>query len=109
MKRILDITKTVKGILEEQPETRDDDNLLWLEAIRETAYQRDCVYVLDWSISGIMRNIGTLGFPPFGTVSRARRKLQKKYPELKGTKRIQRERAKQEKKFEEFARNGISI
>ena len=109
MKRIIEITKLVKMILEECPETRDDDNLLWLEAIREVAYKRDCVYALDWGISSIMRNIRLLGFPSFETVSRARRKLQEQYPELRGRERIQRERAKHEKKFKEYARNGISI
>ena len=109
MKKLLNTTKLVKKILEEQPETRNDDNLLWLEAIRETAYEKDCVYALDFGIASLMRNIRFLGLPSFESVSRARRKLQEKYPELRGTEKTRRIRAEREKTFEEYARNGIPV
>lgn len=105
MKKLLKITDLVKGILEEQPETRDDDNLLWLEAIRETAYKKDCTYALDWGIAGIMCNIHTLGLPTYGSVSRARRKLQEKHPELRGSEKARRKRAERETVYKEYAIN----
>lgn len=109
MKKLLKITELVKGILEENEETRDDDNLLWLEAIRETAYKRDCVYVLDWSIAGLMNNIRNLHLPTFESVSRARRKLQEKYPELRGEEKARKEREKREEIYKEYARNELTL
>jgi len=104
MKKLLNTTKLVKGILKENPETRDDDNLLWLEAIIEAAYEKDCTYALDWGISSIMHNIRALGLPTFESVSRARRKLQEKYPELRGSENARRGRADKEQTVKEFAR-----
>lgn len=109
MRKLLKITELVKGVLEEYPETRNDDNLLWLEALRETAYKRDCVYVLDLGLSSLMHNIRALNLPTFESVSRARRKLQAKYPELRGTERAQRRRAEKEIIYKEYAKNGISV
>lgn len=106
MKKIIEISKLVRTILESEPETRDDDNLLWLEAVREWAYERDMLYVLDWSIASIMKNIHTLDIPTYETVSRERRRLQEKCPELRGTERVRKGRAKREKVYKEVARNG---
>ena len=110
MKRLINITQAVKEILEEKPETRDDDNLLWLEALRLSV--RDWKYgnkMCDLTLAYVLKSINRLGLPSFESVSRARRKLQETYPELRGPDRAQRRRAENEKKFEEYARNGISI
>lgn len=52
MKKIIKIQELVKGILENDPETRDDDHLLWAESIKEAAYIHGCAYVLDWRTLG---------------------------------------------------------
>ncbi len=110
MKKLLETTKLVKGILEEKPETRDDDNLLWLEALRATV--RDWKYgnkMCDLTLAYVLTSIHRLGLPPFGTVSRARRKLQEKYPELRGSEQARRKRAKREEVFLEYARNDTTL
>lgn len=105
MKKILEVAKRVEMILQEKPETRDDDNLLWLEAVRET--------VRDWETGNkmceltfayVLKNIRSLGLPSFETVSRARRKIQAKHPALRGSERAAKGRAKKEKVYKEFAR-----
>lgn len=110
MKKLLNITELVKGILEEKPETRNDDNLLWLEAVR--AAVQDKKYgnkMTELTFAYVLKNIYTSGLPSFASVSRARRKLQEKYPELRGTERTKRRRAENEKKYREYARNGLSV
>ena len=109
MRKLLKITELVKGVLEEYPETRNDDNLLWLETMREAAYKNNCVYALDLGLTYIMHNIRALNLPTFESVSRARRKLQAKYPELRGTERARKRRAEKEIIYKEYAKNGISV
>lgn len=109
MKKIIKVQELVKGILENDPETRDDDNLLWAQAIREAAFINGCAYVLDWSIGSLMLNVRTLHLPTFETVSRARRKLQSKHPELRGTEKVTKARGEREKVFEEYAKNGCAV
>lgn len=110
MNKILNTTKLVKTILTEKPETRDDDNLLWLEALRSAT--KDFKYgskMADLTLAYVLKSIHSLGLPSFETVSRARRKLQEKYPELRGSEEARRHRAKRETTFKEFARNELSI
>jgi hypothetical protein len=45
-----------------------------------------------------------LGFPEFDSVSRARRKVQAKYPELQSVARIEKMRASREKQFRKYAK-----
>lgn len=107
MKKLLNITKVVKEILEERPSTRDDDNLLWLEVLR--AAVRDWKYgskMTDLTLAYVLTSIHRLGLPSFASVSRARRKLQEKYPELRGTRTTQEKRKEREAVYEEYARNG---
>lgn len=105
MKKILTTKNLVKTILTEMPETRDDDNLLWLETLRASV--RDFKYgskMCDLTLAYVLKSINRLGLPSFGTVSRARRKLQEEYPELRGSENARRGRAKKEQTFKEFAR-----
>lgn len=106
MKKLLKTTELVKGILEEQPETRDDDNLLWLEALRASVRERKNGYKMcDLTLAYVLKSVNQLGLPPFGTVARARRRLQAKYPELRGTEYTKRKRAERETVFKEYATN----
>lgn len=107
MKRLCEITKLVKNILEEKPETRDNDNLLWLEAVRETVRTFNYGNAMnELTFAYVLKNVYTLKLPSFETVSRARRKLQEKYPELRGSKKVRRKRIERETVYKEYARNG---
>ena len=96
---IKNTAKIVKKILQEQPETRGNDYLLWLEVIKgEGNYSQMTVSdFLEWA--------KVMKIPCFETVSRARRKLQAKYPELRATKPVQEARAEKEVEYIEFARS----
>ena len=107
MKKLLNITETVKTILEDKPSTRDDDNLLWLEVLRAAVRNRKYgSQMVDLTLAYVLTSIHRLGLPSFESVSRARRKLQEKYPELRGTRAVQEKRKEREAVYEEYARNG---
>lgn len=104
MEKLINTTDLVKTILTEKPETRDDDYLLWAETILETIRKREYPYIYDLTLLYTLKHIHKMGLPPFQSVSRARRKLQAKYPELRGSDRARRGRAKKEKTFKEYAK-----
>ena len=88
----------VEDILREYPPSRDDDDLLYLEIIRE--YDES---LLGTSVGHFFRNRKTLGIPTFETVRRSRQKIQAENPELKGKRAIEREEA--EESYRAFARS----
>ena len=89
------IEKKVRFILENNPATRDDDDLLMLEycALVGVNIQRP--------FYAVMKDADT---PNRESVTRARRKLQEKHEELRGSKYIQRARKKREEEFREYSR-----
>lgn len=103
MKKLMNTTKVVKAILEEAPETRDSDYLLWLRTIEQTTPASE--YALPFAY--VVRNINFLGLPNYETISRVRRKLQEKYPELRGTKRKRAYREKNEERFIKFSKANV--
>lgn len=104
MKKLLTVKSLVKTILTEKPETRDDDELLWLVAVDTVAKNQKREWVCDLRFKIAVAYLRELGLPTFETVSRARRKLQEEYPELRGSENARRGRAKKEQTFKEFAR-----
>ena len=104
VKHLISITRRVKLILEEYPETRNDDNLLWWKTIEMIADEVGEDFVDMKPFKYMLLNFNRLNFPTFETVSRTRRKVQEKYPELKGTKKVQNQRAKSEQAYREYAR-----
>lgn len=98
MDKIMDTTALVKIVLEERPETRSNDDLLYLSvchAIRPFA-------VIN-SFNVIMAHRAELGLPPYETVRRTRQKLQATYPELAAKRKVKVQRVKREKVFREYA------
>ncbi len=77
MKRIKGTEKLVKQILQEVPETRNSDMMLYCHVckrIDSSALSKPFIFVL--------LNLKHFGLPPIGSVGRARRKLQNAFPEL---------------------------
>lgn len=113
MEKLNNITAIVKTILIEQPQTRDDDNILWLEVLRAAMNEQDPTNEFfghdrlnDYRFAWLLAHVREYGLPSYGSVSRARRRLQAKYPELRGAERVQRKRAEREKVFVEYGRSG---
>ena len=95
MAKINTIHNKVLKILETNPDTRGDDYVLILEVLKE--------YIdPNMSITTLLLHHAELGIPSIETITRARRKLQEKYPHLVdvGAKSIRKE---EEKEFREYA------
>ncbi|MBR2681628.1 MAG: hypothetical protein IKE23_12955 [Exiguobacterium sp.] len=88
------IETRVRVILENDPKTRDDDNLLFLEY---------CAMV-GVDVHRPFRELMLDKIPSRETVTRCRRKIQEKDESLRGTKKIQRVRRNLETEFREYAR-----
>ena len=97
MKNIFVIHDVVKKLLEEKPYTRNSDMSLYAEVVAEINPQA--------KVTGIyyaLNNHNSLGLPPFESVSRARRKLQKEYPELRAIDSVTDERYENWKAVREY-------
>lgn len=96
MSDLLQVKRRVEMILEENPATRDSDDLLYLEVIRKAAPEAEHL-----SVGCFFRNRKNLEVPSFESVRRTRQKTQAERPELKGTKES--ERRDSEAEFRAFA------
>ncbi len=101
--RLTNITKLVKSILEKYPETRDDDYILWLKVLSNT--QSDIPDYTKMPLSEFLINAKYMRFPHYESVSRSRRKIQEKYPELRATEETRTARANFEKRYRKYARS----
>ena len=100
MTNLKTIEGKVKAILEKDEEARDDDMTLYLKV---------CNSVLKgvgaMPFAEVMAQYRYLDLPGFESVGRTRRRLQAKHPELLGSERIQRIRARQEKAYRKYAKS----
>lgn len=85
----------VKRSLENNTTTREDDNLLYIDVIK----QINPAYINVNFLMTFM-NARQMGLPAFESVSRARRKLQEKDESLKGS--IENQRARDIKQMDMF-------
>ena len=97
MGKILKVEERVRKILVHNPRTRNDDNLLIYEYL---STYHDINNVSD---KELLLNSKQLGIPSFETITRARRKVQEKHPELKDEETAH-YRKLEEEKYKEFAR-----
>ena len=94
MERITDTEAKVKMILQNCPESREDDFVL-IQLFKN--------YYFTWnSWKDVFNNHREIGFPSFETITRCRRKLQATYPNLQASKVVD-ARAEMEREFEEYA------
>ena len=96
------MTELVKTILEQQPETRSSDNLLYIEVLRRCTNQR----VLNMPVWMFYENLTEWHLPSIETVGRCRRKAQQENPHLKATADVQDFRYDKETEFMRFAVKG---
>lgn len=85
------IVDKVEAVLRKYPKLRDDDTLL---------YAAMCWYsnhdVWEMTFGHVMQNHKDLKLPSYESVTRARRKLQEMYPDLRGKRYNERQRAELE-------------
>lgn len=84
------VEATVKDILTESPKARADDHYLYYLVVKH--------YTKDEFLFAFIHH-KQLQLPTFESVSRARRKVQEKFPELRADKETERARLQQEIDF----------
>lgn len=98
MKNIRQTQSVVRKILEQHPETRNSDNLLYIKVIE--SIDNDLIYK---PMKEVLLHAKAYGIPPFESVRRARQKLQADFPELRAKKEIEAERTTNEHIVKSYA------
>ncbi len=93
MKELLTTQELVKSILINDAASRNDDNYLILKVISYYGAKKG-IDVNTMPVTRFMLNMKDIGIPSFETVRRARQKLQSEYPQLRGSREVQRFRDK---------------
>ena len=99
MQKLRTIEDKVRAILKKDEEARNDDMVLYLKVCN--SYFKDAG-AMPFAV--VMSQYRYLGLPSFESVGRTRRKLQAEHPELLGSIRIQKLRAKQEQNYRRYAK-----
>lgn len=108
--RFFNTTQFVHEILKKFPETRDDDYLLWLKVIENVAnYNNTPDFSKTLTVGEFLKIARYSIFPHYETVGRARRKLQRKYPELRASEETQAAREEMEELYREYAKTDVGV
>lgn len=92
----------VKDTLTNIKKTRNDDYILTYFVIKR--YLDDKNMKIEYFYQ-IMMFHKTYGLPSIESITRARRLLQRKYPELRADREVEKIRAKEEERYRELARS----
>jgi hypothetical protein len=98
VEKLKKLENVIKPILESQPQTREDDFLLYAEVIKE--YKPE---LLNLSARTFLVGHNELNVPNIKSVERARRKVQEKHPEL-ASERAKRRRAIEQQAYVQYGR-----
>ena len=99
------IKSRVLRILQEKPQARNSDNLLYLYVIREIAEEQQ-INLNFISIEDFLITMPISVFPPFESVRRARQKAQAENKELSADSAVEVFREEFREEFRKFARSG---
>ena len=103
MKRLKELSIRIKRILEENERARDSDNVLYLHVLRSYGEERG-IDVDTMSVPMLLLNCREMGLPSLESMGRARRKIQKAFPELRSSDDVQAEKELLEETYREFAK-----
>ena len=99
MRNLKTIENKVKTILKKKEDARNDDMVLYLALCNLCLKDAGAIPLAE-----IMTQHRSLGLPSFESVSRTRRKLQAKHPELAGSRPVQKLRTTGEKAYRKYAK-----
>lgn len=99
-------TDLVKGILENCPETRNSDNILYLKVCEKIGNEHG-INLASISVPHFFLHLKAYKLPQYETVGRARRKIQSEYPELSGDSTVTAQRMLNEEVFRDYAKGGV--
>ena len=88
----------VKQILEECPQARNSDQLLYYKVVEKLNPS-----ALHRTFSVVLLNMSELGLPCFETVRRSRAKIQSEHPELQSNEKVQSFRKANEEIMKDYA------
>ncbi len=100
MKNLMKVSKVVKEVLTDIPDTRNSDSYLYLKVLERFAGGRDLNTI---TVPYFLCNIKKLKFPYFETVKRARQKIQERHPELQACSEVKEVREAKEEVFYNYA------
>ena len=99
MKNLQNTKAIVRTILEEEPQTRNSDSLLYLQVLKRVGEN-----LLSMSVRDFLANMGESDAPPFESVRRTRQKVQAECPWLAASPKVGEFRAENEQIYRDFAR-----
>lgn len=91
------VKDSVQDILKRYPKTRNDDHLLYFMFVKEN-YTRK--FNLSFAEAFLMHKEAKI--PPYHSVARFRRELQKKFPELRAEEIVKSARDEEEMQYHEY-------
>lgn len=103
LKELNTTTNLVKGILEEYPDTRNSDNILYVRVCEQIGREHG-ININKMSMPFFLLNLKDYNMPQYETVGRCRRKLQAEYPELQADANVEAQRELNEADFKAYAR-----
>lgn len=106
MSKVKFVSDLVHCILDQEPQTRNSDGLLWLRVLEHQAQEKG-IDLRSLPVSAFLPNIGEMGFSPFESVRRTRQKLQASHPHLAATEPVQAFRSANEAEYREYARGEV--
>lgn len=104
--KVRDIKPLVACILEDDPNTRDDDNILYLLVLSHYANQRG-IDLNGLTVPHFLLTLKGSALPGFESVRRARQKVQAERPELGASEAVRGAREEKEEEYLGFARGEV--
>lgn len=101
--RFKETTKIVHEILQNDTESRNSNDVLYLRVLQRIGRDNG-IDVGQMSVKSLFLNTSEIARPPYESVTRARRKLQKMYPELRASEQVEGYRAVLEEDYVAYAR-----
>lgn len=99
---LINTTKVVKTLLEDDPQTRNSDSYLYLKVLGVVEKEKN-ININRVPVKDFLINMNKWGFPPFETVRRTRQKLQNTFPALSAKTEIKAARKENERVVKEYA------
>lgn len=100
MNKLMTMKQRVAAIMENNPKTRDSDDILYYEVCKSIDGQ-----YIDKPFWFVIQNRKKLGYPEFETIRRTRQKLQAEREDLAGSSAVRGFRKDREVEFREFAKS----
>lgn len=100
MNKIKQTQKLVQEILEKVPATRNSDMLLYYHVCLELNWS--AIKLPFWMV---LLDLKSYGLPPIASVGRARRKLQRQFPDLRADDKVEVFRTENEAVVKDYARS----